>query len=411
MSSTASGDAVEELGGGSFTSNGGGAVEQRLERLERQQAADTQALTAQLASIQRSIGGLERRLEDGGTSRQLDAVLRALEGLRAGCSTPTDDGRLAATATVLTAPSSPTKSTARTAQERLEKFIQTCFASFDVDGSGILDPEEVKQALNSLGTLPGGRAANDDDVAQIMHQYDADNSGGLDADEFKKFVRDLALQGKLKLGDEDMQTAVEQIVVASKEDPWANVLRGDSGVRHLLETLRIHGRNERFARRGLLRRRNSISSATHERESAPDAAAKIAIAARPADYLEAVDGSVHGPAGGLVVHPPPRRASALAGLGQCGRVLCGCCTLIPVMHPEGSFRSVWNIAMALLIIYCGVVVPLEIAFERSMKLGMGDAGWQAWEGWNLFVDILFVRPSPPTPPSPTHPQQISRAYA
>ena len=46
----------------------------------------------------------------------------------------------------------------------------------------------------------------------------------------------------------------------------------------------------------------------------------------------------------------------------------GCCIFVfgGVMHPDGRFRSSWNMAMAAAIIYCSVVVPIEIAFETDM---------------------------------------------
>ena len=45
---------------------------------------------------------------------------------------------------------------------------------------------------------------------------------------------------------------------------------------------------------------------------------------------------------------------------------------------------------ALLILYCGVSVPLEIAFEPAMRHSFGQGGWVGWSAWNLFVDALFV---------------------
>jgi hypothetical protein len=51
----------------------------------------------------------------------------------------------------------------------------------------------------------------------------------------------------------------------------------------------------------------------------------------------------------------------------------GCCIFVfgGVMHPDGRFRSSWNMAMAAAIIYCSVVVPIEIAFETDMV-------WCSW---------------------------------
>ena len=46
----------------------------------------------------------------------------------------------------------------------------------------------------------------------------------------------------------------------------------------------------------------------------------------------------------------------------------GCCIFVfgGVMHPDCSFRSSWNMMMAIGIIYCGIIVPIEIAFENDM---------------------------------------------
>ena len=50
----------------------------------------------------------------------------------------------------------------------------------------------------------------------------------------------------------------------------------------------------------------------------------------------------------------------------------GCCATvcIKVMHPESKFRSVWNVALAFFILYCGFAVPFEIAFETDMVKSM-----------------------------------------
>jgi hypothetical protein len=37
-----------------------------------------------------------------------------------------------------------------------------------------------------------------------------------------------------------------------------------------------------------------------------------------------------------------------------------------VIQPDSRFRSGWNVALAFFILYCGIAVPLEIAFEPDM---------------------------------------------
>jgi len=50
------------------------------------------------------------------------------------------------------------------------------------------------------------------------------------------------------------------------------------------------------------------------------------------------------------------------------QTLKGCCASMcfPVLRPESRFRSGWNVALAFFILYCGIAVPLEIAFEPDM---------------------------------------------
>ena len=60
-----------------------------------------------------------------------------------------------------------------------------------------------------------------------------------------------------------------------------------------------------------------------------------------------------------------------------------------VLHPDGRFRSFWNVLMALLIFWCAVVVPLEIGYDSALRLALGD-GFGAWEGVNYAIDFLFM---------------------
>ena len=51
-----------------------------------------------------------------------------------------------------------------------------------------------QDALNSLGTMPGGRDVSDLDVSDIMRSYDTDGNGVLDSTEFRPFLRDLVMR-------------------------------------------------------------------------------------------------------------------------------------------------------------------------------------------------------------------------
>jgi hypothetical protein len=70
-------------------------------------------------------------------------------------------------------------------------------------------------------------------------------------------------------------------------------------------------------------------------------------------------------------------------------------------HPDSRFRSSWNIFLAFFILYCGIAVPLEIAFEADMVDAMCGVGemrvlraqcndFQLWFWGNFLVDIFFM---------------------
>ncbi|KOO33946.1 cyclic nucleotide-binding protein [Chrysochromulina tobinii] len=89
------------------------------------------------------------------------------------------------------------------------------------------------------------------------------------------------------------------------------------------------------------------------------------------------------------------------------QTLKGCCASMcfPVIRPESRFRSGWNVALAFFILYCGIAVPLEIAFEPDMvkafctvphdpygplTLRHECLPYLLWFWLNFFVDIFFI---------------------
>ena len=89
------------------------------------------------------------------------------------------------------------------------------------------------------------------------------------------------------------------------------------------------------------------------------------------------------------------------------RTLKGCCAscCIAVLHPESKFRSGWNVALAFFILYCGMAVPLEIAFETDMVREMCTDPYNPhgplivrgectqflqWFWLNFVVDVWFI---------------------
>ena len=76
--------------------------------------------------------------------------------------------------------------------------------------------------------------------------------------------------------------------------------------------------------------------------------------------------------------------------------LCG-----PMIDPNSRFRTAWNICLAFFIIYCGIVVPFEIAFEADMvnaMCGVGEerllredcSSYLQWFWLNFLVDLWFI---------------------
>jgi len=69
--------------------------------------------------------------------------------------------------------------------------IRTAFEVFDDDGSGVLDPSELKQAFVDLGFTGQNKF-----VYQILAELDEDQSGGIDFAEFLRLAT-------AKIGDKD----------------------------------------------------------------------------------------------------------------------------------------------------------------------------------------------------------------
>ena len=254
------------------------------------------------------------------------------------------------------------------AEQRLEAVIARThqqFATYDTDSSGTLDVAELTSALNALGSLKGGRKLTVEDCSKVLSGYDEDRNGGLDSDEFATFITDLAQSGRFRFNDE-LQSDVDAISKEGRDNPWSSA-KHDRDVRGMIDSLRgkMGGRHRQPSGA-------SLSPSSFRRSST----VAFSTSALPGKLQIA------------------RFRLARSAERTCAK-LCCCCQLLPVINPDGRMRSCWNGLMAFLIIYCGVAVPLEVAFEPSMALGMGDAGWRSWWYWNLSVDCVRA----PTAPS------------
>ena len=98
------------------------------------------------------------------------------------------------------------------------------------------------------------------------------------------------------------------------------------------------------------------------------------------------------------------RAEESVGLQTLFSAICSRWCLL-VLHPDGPFRSGWNVCLACIIIYCGFAIPLEIAFEADMARAMcrdptdpfgaqiprGECGsFLLWFWLNVVVDLWFI---------------------
>lgn len=291
-----------------------------------------------------------------------------------------------------------------------EDVIRRTFERIDVNSDGVLDAGELQMALIELGV----EDIDADEVGRMMQRYDTDRNNALDPDEFTEMVKGLVSSGQL--AEATLRTSDK----SSKEDEeWEHRLRrgvldGDPDLKKEVEELRSELRKRpSLVRRGTSRlpsprakRPQKAADVTRDPNLDPDSATASAATSPPYShggsppYSRGGSGettpsftssravSTSGEKGGA----QHKGSAACGGLNAvCARVVCRACGNQHLMlHPYGRLRSVWNVIIAVLIAYCGVVVPLEIAFEATMRKQTTAEGWVAWEMFNLVIDMLFI---------------------
>jgi Ca2+-binding EF-hand superfamily protein len=80
--------------------------------------------------------------------------------------------------------------------------IRQAFEIFDSDGSGVLDPRELKQAFTDLGFQGDNKF-----VYQILAELDEDQSGGIDFGEFLRLAT-------AKIGEKDTRVEIDKVFKA-----------------------------------------------------------------------------------------------------------------------------------------------------------------------------------------------------
>ena len=290
-----------------------------------------------------------------------------------------------------------------------EDVIRRTFERIDVNNDGVLDAGELQMALIGLGV----EDIDADEVGRMMQRYDTDRNNVLDPDEFTEMVKGLVSSGQLAAAT--LRTSDK----SSKEDEeWEHRLRrgvldGDPDLKKEVEELRSELRKRpSLVRRGTSRlpsprakRPQKAADVTRDPNLDPDSATASAATSPPYShggsppYSRGGSGettpsftssravSTSGEKGGA----QHKGSAACGGLNAvCAPVVCLCGNQRVMLHPNGRLRSVWNVTIAVLIAYCGVVVPLEIAFEATMRKQTTAEGWVAWEMFNLVIDMLFI---------------------
>lgn len=77
--------------------------------------------------------------------------------------------------------------------------IKQAFDIFDSDGSGSIDPKELKDAFEDLGFKGQNKF-----IYQVLGELDSDNSGGIDFEEFLKLAT-------AKVSEKDTRDQVQKV--------------------------------------------------------------------------------------------------------------------------------------------------------------------------------------------------------
>merc|ERR1712146_7069 len=72
------------------------------------------------------------------------------------------------------------------ARGRACHHVRRAFANFDSDGDGVMDANEMRHCLRSLGLM-----VDNDEAIEVLRKYDSDASGSIDINEFVGVVLDL----------------------------------------------------------------------------------------------------------------------------------------------------------------------------------------------------------------------------
>ena len=89
-----------------------------------------------------------------------------------------------------------------------EEVCWKAFRVFDLDGNGVITPEELQQVLgtDSGEALSNGFKKSQDDIVQIIRECDTDGDGNINFEEF------LAMMKKVELAFAECRTAQRRLI-------------------------------------------------------------------------------------------------------------------------------------------------------------------------------------------------------
>lgn len=71
---------------------------------------------------------------------------------------------------------------------KIQPEVRTAFASFDTDGNGHMDIQELRSALDFLGITQPGGPCSQIHISAVLDKFDGDGNGSLELQEFQRLI-------------------------------------------------------------------------------------------------------------------------------------------------------------------------------------------------------------------------------
>ena len=222
-------------------------------------------------------------------------------------------------------------------------------------------PPQLVEALTELPRVWKGQCKSLDDVDQMMRENASEDQidalgPRMKADDVIAMVRDAIDTGDIVINDAE-PSEVHDEEAEEVDETWATLLRGDPQVRNMMRDLRRA--TKAFG---------SDDASYHKGDNFYEPSGTRTKARASSDY----------------------DALAAGGLTAVWASFCLYRSRVPVLDPDGRFRSLWNVLMAFLICWCAVVVPLEIGYDTALRASLGADGLERMEHAQPLFDFVFI---------------------